>query len=61
MNNSESYWQICPKCHGNKIVFALSTTITIKCDICNGYGILNIFSGLPPKGKSEAENGEKIK
>lgn len=47
MNN----WELCPKCKGNiKKISNLNEIIGV-CDICNGKGIINSFTGLPPKSK----------
>jgi DnaJ-class molecular chaperone len=41
------YWQLCPKCNGDKIIFRTqilpNTSFTYgsqPCDICNGNGII---------------------
>lgn len=56
---TESHWQLCPKCHGGKIVIeSVGTSVnTATCQICNGYGIINQLTGLPPKeNKLEEES-----
>lgn len=52
----ENTWQVCPKCDGNKSIFQYSTTSAInrvQCPICNGFGVLNRDTGLPPESNKE--------
>lgn len=49
----ENTWQVCPKCDGNKAIFEDNNSTTyphkvVQCYVCNGYGVLNKETGLPP-------------
>jgi hypothetical protein len=53
----ENTWQVCPKCNGNKFLLKpLEETVHVSpviCNICNGFGILNRDTGLPPRSNKE--------
>jgi hypothetical protein len=55
--NRDSKWQTCPKCHGNRSCWKKyeRTNSTISesyntCPVCNGFGVIDIDKGIPPKG-----------
>ncbi len=52
-------WQICPKCFGEKQTS--NGVYLVTCILCNGWGIINMKTGLPPSFSSPLEkvNTEK--
>lgn len=46
-------WQKCPVCSGTgKISNTINSAVMVQCHTCNGRGIINELTGLPPKVSS---------
>jgi hypothetical protein len=61
---SNSVWQLCPKCNGNKYnslhtVFANGIISKEPCNICEGTGLISILTGLPPKKPTPTDEPEE--
>lgn len=55
-------WQTCPKCFGEKTTEnyrPICSALRVMCNICQGWGILNMETGLPPNFSSPLEKAEK--